>query len=173
KGERREHMAPARDVDLAQALQRDWRCCMKQREDKIKSQRSIKVTNGQVRSGPRTEKNEGGHSGHCLHNDELAFERRKLEHPNIYNKQIAEQQHRSLRDRLKREKVKGRAHRGCSEAKRAGEQLVVHFSGALCQGYTGEKQTLKTGKHRHHNKDLLAREIFFRNKERRHPGELH
>ena len=50
---------------------------------------------------------------------------------------------------------------------------MVHFSCAPCPSHRCQKQPLKSGKHRHHNKDLIVGEIFFGNKEGRDPGKLH
>ena len=46
---------------------------MKQREEKIESQRSIKMIHRQVIARPRAQKNECGESGECLNSYEPAF----------------------------------------------------------------------------------------------------
>ena len=46
---------------------------MKQREHKIKSERSVKSAGRQVIARPRAQKNECGESGECLNSYEPAF----------------------------------------------------------------------------------------------------
>ena len=78
-----------------------------------------------------------------------------------------------MRDRLEREQVKRRAHRDRGEPNGAGEKFTVDFCGPFRPRRRREKQRLKSGEHGHDNKDFVSGEIFFGNKERRDPGELH
>ena len=69
-------MSPPRNLDLVQTLQQDWRCCMKKREDKIKSQRGVNVTDGQIITRPSAEKNECRESGQNLNSHQPSFDQR-------------------------------------------------------------------------------------------------
>ena len=146
---------------------------MKQREDKIKCQRGIKMRRGEIMICPRGEKDECRQPRERIKNYQPAFEQRERENAKIDNKQIAEQKRRPLRDRFEREQIERRAHRDRGESQRAGKKLMIHSPGAPCPPNRCEKQPLKSGKHRHDNKHFVSSEILFGNKERRDPGELH
>src|SRR5206468_2050072 len=120
-----------------------------------------------------SEKNECSQPSEGINNSQSAFEQREREKAKIDNENIAEQERWPVCDRWKREQIKRREHRNCRESERAGKKLMIHFSGPLCPGYRCQKQSLKSDKDCHDNKNLVADEIFFGNKERRDPGELH
>src|SRR5262245_2678723 len=146
---------------------------MKQREGEIESERGIKVTDYQVIARPCAEKNECCESGQDLNSREPLFDQRECQKTKVDDEEISEQQRRPMRDCLKTKQVKRREHRGHPETDRAGEKCAARFSGALCPRRRGQEQRLKSDKHRHEDKDLIAGEIFLGNKKRADPGELH
>ncbi len=146
---------------------------MKQREDEIECQRGIKIVRGEMIGRPRGEQDECGKSRKRIKNKQPGFEQREREHAKIDNKQIGEQKRRPMRDRWERQQIKHRDYRDRGESQRAAEKFTARFPSALRPRHRREKQRLKSGKDCHDNKDFVSSEIFFGNKERRHPGELH
>src|SRR2546425_7982378 len=99
---------------------------MKQREDKIKCQRGVELSDGEIITRPRAEKNECCRSGECLNNGKPVFDQRQYEQTKIDHEKVTEQKCRTLCDRLVREQVKRREHRDCGQSKRADAKFAVH-----------------------------------------------
>ncbi len=122
---------------------------------------------------PHSEKGERRQPRKRIKNYQPAFEQRERKHPKIHNEQVAEQKRRPLRDRFKREQIERRAHRHRSKPDPAGEKFRARFPRTLRPRRCCEKEHLKSGKYRHDNQHFVSSEIFFGNKERPDPGELH
>src|SRR6266498_4114838 len=99
-------MTPPWNLDTSQTLQRERRRGMKQREDKIKCERGIKMPRREIIVCPHSEKDERRQPGKCIKNYQPAFEQRERKHPKIHNEQVAEQKRRPLRNRFERQQIK-------------------------------------------------------------------
>src|SRR5437588_1362366 len=146
---------------------------MEQCEDKIKCQRRVELRVSEIITCPRAQKGECGQPGQSFQNPESVFDQGQCDETKIDNEEVTQKNGRPLRDRLVREQVKRRRHGDRAKSERAGNKLSVHFSDALRPGAGAKKKCLESGEHRHENKDLVPGEIFFRNKEGRHPTDLH